>query len=389
MDFNNTLNELKEILKTRTFLIGLIVRIATILIFLGLSNVLNDLNDMNEILYQALSYLGRGVNPYGQWYFLKIFNYGYFEGHNQQFFGYGPFMLILYLPTLLWPSTIASIGTMDFMPAFVIMNNIFDFIVFYQIHKYKTFRNISWIYWANPLLVLVGIFSFFNSIFLLLTLGFINIEKPRLAALYFTLAAIAYQYILIFLAFVFIYHKDKLKEFLLGVLPALIIVGIFFLWGPSVFINDVFFMQFKRNYISWTSVWARDVPVAYACSIPALVFNLTGGALVISAYQLYILTLNSIGIGIPPLWWPYNFQFDFGLQISNYLMILTLITITILVLHNFLKNDRDRMFDYMIIAYCAVIVANQTGLYHYWFLLLIPLLFYYKKHNFYSEADKN
>ncbi|MHA1379047.1 MAG: hypothetical protein ACTSRG_11755 [Candidatus Helarchaeota archaeon] len=389
MTFVIKLDDLKKVVKTKTFLYGLIIRIATIIILLGLVNVINDLNDMNEIVYQALNYLSKGINPYGQWYFLNIFNYGFFEGHNQQFFGYGPFMLILYLPTILWPSTLASIGTMDFMPTFVLMNNIFDFLIFYQLHKHKTFQKISWIYWANPLFVLMGTFSFFNSIFLLITLGFVNLENPRISALYFTLASIAYQYVLIFLAFVFIYHFKELKDFILGALPAILITGFFILWGPGVFVKDVFLMQFSRNYISWTSVWARDAPIAYATSIPAIVFNLTGGALVVPAYLMHFITLNLTGNPIPPLWWPYNFQFDIGLQISTYMMILTIGVFAILILHNFLKKDRDRTFDYIVIVYCAVIAANQTGLYHYWFLLIIPLLFYYYKHEFYSEIKTN
>ncbi|MFX1452053.1 MAG: hypothetical protein ACFFCM_14540 [Promethearchaeota archaeon] len=387
MALKECLNHLKEVMRTRIFFFGLIIRISSILVLLGFINVLNDLNDMNEIVYEGLIYISRGINPYGQWYFLKIFNYGYFEGHNQNYFGYGPFMFILYLPTLIWPSAFASVGTMDFMPAFIIMNNIFDFLVFYNLYKYESFRKISWIYWANPVMVLVGAFSFFNSIFFLLTIGFIKLENPKLSALYFALASISYQYILIFTAFVFIYHKDKIKEFIMGIIPALIVMGIFFLWGPRVFINDVLLMQFKRQYIPWTSIWAKDVPIAYASSLPAIIYNLTGSGLNLPAYQLFYIVDNLTSDSLPLIWllYPYNFQFDFGAQISTYLTILTIGTFILLLLHNFLKKDRDRTFDYMIITYCAMIVANQTGLYHYWFILLIPLLFYYKKEKFYSE----
>ncbi|MFX0134244.1 MAG: hypothetical protein ACFFDN_11430, partial [Candidatus Hodarchaeota archaeon] len=324
MPLNDCLDHLKEIIKTRTFLFGLIIRISSILVLLGLMNLLNDLNDMNEIVYEGLIYISRGINPYGQWYFLKIFNYGYFEGHNQNHFGYGPFMFILYLPTLLWPSAFASVGTMDFMPAFIIMNNIFDFLTFYHLYKYETFRNISWIYWANPIMVLVGSFSFFNSLFFLLALGFINLENPKISAFYFALATISYQYILIFIAFVFIFHKNKLKEIFIGIVPALIVIGIFFLWGPKVFINDVLLTQFKRQYIPWTSIWAKDVTIAYATSIPALIYNLTGSGLNLPAYQLFYILNNINSNSLPLIWvlYPHNFQFDFGAQISSYLTIL-------------------------------------------------------------------
>ncbi len=385
MPFEETLNDLKGVIRTKTFMYGLIVRIATISILLWLANMLPDLNDMNEIVNQGLNYITRGINPYGQWYFLKIFNFGPFEGHNQSYFGYGPFMFILYFPTLLCP---ASIGIADIMPAFVVMNNVYDFLIFYQLHKHQTFQNISWIYWANPLFVLMGFFSFFNSIFFLITMGLVNLEKPKLTALYFTFAAIAYQYVLIFLAFIFVYHKRQLKDFIKGIIPAIIIVGIFFLWGPRVFINDIILMQFRREYISWSSIWARDASIAYACSLPAIVFNLTGGALVVppsTMLILYSLTGNPCFL----ISYPFNIQFDFGLKISTYMMAITIVVFGVFLLHNFLKKDRDRTFDYMIITYCAIIVANQTGLYHYWFLLLIPLLFYYKKKDFYSEIGED
>lgn len=385
MSLSYFLKKIKEIIKTKIFIFGLVVRVSSILVLLIFMNFINDLNDMNEIIYKGLNYLSRGINPYGQWYFLKIFNYGFFEGHNQNYFGYGPFIFILYLPTLLCPSTLASIGTMDFMPAFVIMNNIFDFAIFYHFQKNKCSRTISWIYWVNPIIVLVGVFSFFNSIFLLLTLGFIYLEKPRLSALYFSLAVITYQYTLFFLAFILVYHKNKLKDFFTGLLPALFILGIFFLWEPNTFINDVFLTQFKRDYISWTSIWARDAPIAYSCSIPAIIYNLTGGGLVVSAYIFYIIIYNLTGNPFPPLWYPYNFQFDFGIKTGTYLTYVTIFTFLILLLHNFIKRDRDRTFDYMILIYSAVILSNQTGLYHYWFILLIPLFFYYKKSEFYSE----
>ncbi|NVM02411.1 MAG: hypothetical protein HWN67_08745 [Candidatus Helarchaeota archaeon] len=389
MTLNYSLDYFKELIRTRAFIFGLIIRISSIFVLLGLANLLNDLNDMNEIVYKGLIYIGRGINPYGQWYFLKIFNYGYFEGHNQNNFGYGPFMFILYLPTLLWPAEFATIGTMDFMPAFVLMNNIFDFLTFYHLHKYETFKKISWIYWANPIMVLVGAFSFFNSLFFLMALGFINLENTKLSSFYFALAAISYQYILIFISFIFIYHRNKLKKFIIGLVPAIIVLGIFFVLGPKIFTNDVFLMQFGRQYIPWTSIWAKDVPIAYACSIPALVYNMTGSGLNVPAYQLFCTLNNLTSEPLPLIWllYPFNFQFDFGIQISTYLTILAIITLCILLLHNFTSNDRDRTFDYMIITYCALIIANQTGLYHYWFILLIPLLFYYKKEDFYKELE--
>ncbi len=391
MFINISLDYLKELIRTKAFIFGLIIRIISIFVLLGLVNLLNDLNDMNEIVYEGLIYLSRGINPYGQWYFLKIFNYGYFEGHNQTYFGYGPFMFILYLPTLLWPSKFASIGAMDFMPAFVIMNNVFDFLTFYHLYKYETFKKVSWIYWVNPIMVLVGAFSFFNSIFFLMALGFINLENPKLSSFYFALASISYQYILIFISFVFIYHRKELKKFIISLLPALLVLGVFFMMGPKVFINDVLLMQFGRQYIPWTSIWARDVPIAYACSLPALIFNMTGSGLNLPAYQVFYI-LNSLSSeSLPFIWllYPFNFQFDFGMQISTYLTVLAIVTFCILLLHNFKSNDRDRTFDYMIITYCALIFANQTGLYHYWFILLIPLLFYYKKEDFYKEIEAN
>ena len=355
---NRKLLSLKTIINDKIFLLGLIQIIIWTVFIVLLINVTFDLCDMNEIVYEAnWFYLFRGINPYGKDYTIQIFNYVY----PHDYFPYGPLMLLFYIPASLFPPQLAQLGTMDFMPSFFVTNMIFVFLMYYQFRRHQD-HSFAFVFWfaMGPLWVILSLSSFLALPILLIQAGYYNLKNYR-SLLYFGIGTLVYQYVLMFFIFAFIYHLEfkweKIKKLLIYILVLLIPVAVFLIWdvlegqisdltGDS-FIGNFLFGQVTREYIDWNSQWARGMPYLFFWSIPAIVYNLTGG-------------MNG------------------GLEIGLYATIIAVMIIIILALVLLFKKSIDKLFYFPSIALVSMLLTNITGMGHYYFLIIVPLMMLFR-----------
>ena len=351
---------IKTIINDRIFLFGLIQIIIWTMISVLLMNQVFDICDMNEMVYEAnWYYLLKGINPYGQDYTIQIFEYVY----PHDYFPYGPMILFIYLPASLLPPDLAQLGTMDFMPSFYAMNMFFVFCMYanFRRHQDHSFAYTLW-FAMGPIWVFICIGSFLPLPMLLIQLGYYNIKNHK-SLLYFGIGLLVYQYVLMFFIFAFIYHLDlkweKIKKLLIYVLPIFIPVIIFLIWdvvlgrignllGDS-FIGNFLFGQLTRKYVGWGTEWARGMPWLFIFSIPAIVYNLTGGFM-----------------GGP------------GLQIGFYATIVAVAIIGVLGVYFLIKKGHDNLFTFPILALFAMLLTNITGMGHYYLLQLIPMMMVFR-----------
>ena len=367
---NREIIPLKTILNDKIFVLGLAQLVFWTVIFLIFVNFAYDLTDMNEIVYEANWNLLHGINPYGQDYYIQIFDYQY----HHTYFPYGPFILLFYLPASLFPPQLATIGTMDFMPGFYITNTIFLFIIFYQFRRHQD-HSYAFVFWVvlGPIMIITNIGSFLILPIMLSLCGYYNMKNTR-SILYFGIGALVYQYLLMFFIFAFIYHLefkrkkisrflipvlkwDKAKEILIVLIPVLIPVFIFLAWDIALgritnilgdsFIGNFLFGQITRDYIDWTGPWAQGNAFLFMLSYPAIVYNLTGGD-------------------------------PNGLKIGLYATIVAGSIIVILATDLLIRKNVGKAYYYPIIALIAMLVTNITGMGHYWFLIIIPLMMFFR-----------
>ncbi len=345
------LGDILAIFQSKEFWGGLIVRVATLFGFLIFFNIGGDLNDMNELLYKGMINLIQGIYPYGQTYQLTTFG-GTF---TQSYFNYPPIAILFHLPALLWPGP-HSIGTIDFMPGFFLLHTIFDFITYYRLYQAGHTRAPGMI-WINPGMVFVNIITFLSLPLLLLTLTMLNIDDPFRCGLYASLLATSYQIGIVFLPFFIIYyfHQNKLTPIILGMLPAILITGLFFILNPIGLFHDLIVAQFLLRYpINWmdpnptSPFFNRYYPLAFLFmgSIPALIFNF------------------AIGLGVQPEYAP-------RLALPMILLVGLLGLILLIQLYKKPRRGLSILFSGLILA--LLIASTTEGIAHYWVLtILLP-----------------
>ncbi|NHI91702.1 MAG: hypothetical protein EAX96_04300 [Candidatus Lokiarchaeota archaeon] len=348
---------LKTVLNDKIFLLGLIQIIIWTIIMVLIMNITFDICDMNEMVYEANLNLLHGINPYGKDYSIQIFDYIY----PHDYFPYGPLLLIIYIPASLLPPELASLGTMDFMPTFYITNMFFVFLMYvnFRRHQDHSFA-FSWWFAMGPIWVLVSIGSFLPLPLLLIQMGYYNMKNYN-SLVYFGIGTLVYQYVLMFFIFAIIYHLEfkweKIKKLLIYILPLLIPVGVFIIWdifegqffnflGDS-FIGNFLFGQLTREYVDWNSQWARGMPWLFLYSIPAIVYNLTGGI-------------------------------AGGLEIGFYTTVIAVIIIGGLGIYFLIKKGNDNLYTFPIFALIAMLVTNVTGMGHYYLLIIIPMMMVFR-----------
>ncbi|MHA1269028.1 MAG: hypothetical protein ACTSPY_04510 [Candidatus Helarchaeota archaeon] len=315
LKFNNWLteNHLKSFIII--FSCGLIIRLLSLWAFLALGT--QDWNDMNEKVWIALhDYLLNGINPYGQTYEMPILDITNIE----DFYQYPPLSLVIHSPTLLWPGN-ASYFAVDFMPAFFIIHFIADFYMFYRIWNAKYYGSAIglWVL-AGPLFVLFDFITFISLPMLFIILAYLNIDKIKRSVLYISLGFAIYTYLIIpALFFLFYYIKKNkwsgLKNYILGFIPAIVVIAPFLIWSPSVFLKDILLSQGTRvsgNFIHptygasywWThlfsippyinTIYNLMIDPNTPLSIPYLTTALLGIVLLISFIYLIKLYKNPL-----------------------------------------------------------------------------------------------
>jgi hypothetical protein len=358
------LADIIRLLRATDFWAGVIVRTATLIGFIIFLNVAGDIVDMNELVFKGMANFIALINPYGQSYTLYTFNGPY----SQNYFNYPPFAILFHLPALLWPGP-QSLGTIDFMPSFFLLHTFFDFVTYYRLWQEKH-QTISKIIWITPFFVFVGIITFMSLPLMLLTLTILNIDNPIRSGVYSVCLAATYQIGAIFIPFLIIYYwqQGHLRQNLLGMIPPLMIVFIFFLWNPIFFVYDLLIHQIGRPPVNWfdpnpvSPYYNRYYPLIFLFmgSIPSIVFNIV------------------ISLGIPPPIAPHFAQF-----------MMTLVAILgILSLFYFYNNARKSLLIFLPGILLALLVASTAeGLAHYWILCItLPFLFWRQKGSFSSPS---
>ena len=352
------LRDLPRLLRTDHFWAGVIVRVITVLGFLLFLNIGGDINDMNELVFYGMINLVSGINPYGQSYMLHTFRGPY----PQLYFNYTPFAIIFHLPTLLWPGP-QSIGTIDFMPAFFLLHTFFTFVTYYRLWQHDH-RLISKMLWINPFFVFLDVITFMSLPIMFLTLSLLNTDDGLRSGLYAALLASTYQMGAVFLPFLLVYHwqKKQFKRSLMGIIPVLAVVLVFFFWNPIMFLRDLVVIQVGRPPVNWQDTlpsspyYNRYYPLSFLfmASLPSLVFNI------------------AICLGISPPAAPQFAPFMiFGVGILG-----------IFCLLYYLKHPRRALVIFLPGIILALFIASTAeGLAHYW-TLCIPLLFL-----FYRQRD--
>jgi len=324
-----------------------------LLVLLHYFNVVSaDWNDMNEKIWLGLMYLLNGVNPYGQEYRMEVLELVEPNPNVEGWFQYPPFALIMHIPVLLWPGP-PRIGVMDFMPGFFIYHYIIDFYLFYRMFKagYHWSATAMWLF-AGALFVALDFITFMTPVLLFLTLAFLNIDKPKKAALYIGLGTTLYTYLGVIALFFLVYHFRKskfngLKNFIIGLIPAIIVVLPFLIWDPKTFVYDIILSQSARN---------------------------TAGNFLFPKYgkQWWWLHLFSITPYINSL---YNLIVDptRPMYINNLTTVLTGLAILYIFyqLYKFYKKPyRGKFLYYCFFSLLAIILVSAAGFFYY---LLIPI----------------
>ncbi|MBD3230215.1 MAG: hypothetical protein GF329_18700 [Candidatus Lokiarchaeota archaeon] len=232
------------------FMIGMLMRFLVLWYYFNIVTV--DWNDMNEKLLIALEYLINGINPYGQEYRMEVLNLVEPNPNVEHWFQYPPLALVIHIPVLLWPGS-QSIGTMDFMSAFMLLHLIMDFYMFYKLYKagYHWSATAIWCF-AGALFIALDFITFISVPILFMVMAYLNMDKPFKSSLYIGLGVATYTYLAIPALFFLIYHVKKnrwkgLFKFIIGLIPAILIILPFLLWDPNVFVHDIIFSQSARN----------------------------------------------------------------------------------------------------------------------------------------------
>ncbi|MHA2314352.1 MAG: hypothetical protein ACXACF_03585, partial [Candidatus Hermodarchaeia archaeon] len=377
--------------------LGIVLRVLALALILYVASVnpfFPDINDMNELLTSGLTYMFQGLNPYGRDYWLTALAQGPCDIYYQGFINYGPGSLLIHLPCMIYPYSFNFAGCMDFQPSFMILHSIFDFLLFDRLMR-RGHRIVALFVLYNPILVTLSFVTHMSVVIFILYMGYEKWKDPFWSTFWLGLGAITYQYLALLLLFAIAYHFRSYRKWLIGILPAIAIFGVFQLWAsveailyndPSrnlAMLNDLVFVQFGRSYEAWPLHWHSWW--SWTGSVPAVLFNCFW------IVDSWIKT--SLGfIPIPPTMWvdigdPLQavtrgplIQLTGGL-ITEGIRIATLFTVlavlvTIYFLIKLLRtSDFKNSITYGVIAMGLFLVGAPAGIWHHNFIIVIPVYF--------------
>lgn len=370
--------------------LGIFIRLLTLaaIIYIAISNpTFPDVNDMNELLTQGLNYLFAGLNPYNRDYWLTALAAGPCDPYYQDFINYGPGSLLIHIPCMIYPYSFDFAGCMDFQPSFMILHGFFDFLLFDRMVRHGN-RVCAVFIWINPIMVTLNFVTHMSVVLFILWMGYEKWKDPFWSIFWLGIGAITYQYIGLILLFAIAYHLRQYRKWVFGVLPAVIIFGLFQLWAsleallysnPSrhwALIYDLLLVQFGRPYEVWPlhiqSWWS------WTGSIPAVIFN------------VYWISANNVwaSLGLPTIdpssWTEIGDPLQIitrsllppqGLRISTVFSIIALLVSVYLLVKLLLHPNFGKSILYSVISIGLFLIGAPAGIWHHNFIVIIPLFF--------------
>jgi hypothetical protein len=370
--------------------LGVFIRIITLIIILYIA-IINptfpDVNDMNELITQGLVYMFQGLNPYNRDYWLSALALGPCDPYHQNFINYGPGSLLIHIPCMFYPYTFDFANCMNFQPSFLVLHCIFDFFLFDRLMR-RGNRTVAVFLWANPVMVTLNFVTHMSVVLFFLWMGYEKWKDPFWSAFWLGIGAITYQYIGLLLVFAIVYHIRSYRKWFMGILPAVVIFGVFQLWAslesvifndPSrnmALVHDLLFVQFGRPYESWPlhihSWWS------WTGSIPAVLFNsfwIVVNQTLARLGQPMIPPSEWVGIGDPLQIVTRMMVFPDGIRISTVFTAFALFVSLYLLVKLLKKTDYKQSIKYSLIAIFLFLLGSPAGIWHHNFIVLIPAFF--------------
>ncbi len=370
--------------------LGIFIRLVTLFGILYIANfnpTFPDINDMNELLTYGLNYMFMGMNPYNRDYWLSALATSPCDIYYQNFINYGPGSLLIHIPCMVYPFSVDFAGCMDFQPSFMILHMFFDFLLFDRMMRNGN-RVAAMFIWINPVMVTLNFVTHMSVVIFLLWMGYEKWKDPFWSIFWLGIGAITYQYIGLILLFAIVYHFRSYRKWVLGVLPSVIIFGLFQVWASleailtsdptrhMAMIYDLLIVQFDRPYEVWPlhiqSWWS------WTGSFPAIIFN------------VYWIIANNIWASmglttIDPIYWaqigdplqivtrsmvPPN-----GIRISSIFTVVALIVTLYLLLKLLLRPDYGKSILYSVISMGLFLIGAPAGIWHHNFIVIIPAFY--------------
>ncbi|MFX1576004.1 MAG: hypothetical protein ACFFCF_02410 [Promethearchaeota archaeon] len=370
--------------------LGIFVRLLTLaaVLYIASSNpTFPDVNDMNELLTQGLNYLFVGLNPYNRDYWLTALAAGPCDPYYQNFINYGPGSLLIHIPCMIYPYSFDFAGCMDFQPSFMVLHGFFDFLLFDRMVRHGN-RACAVFIWINPIMVTLNFVTHMSVVLFLIWMGYEKWKDPFWSIFWLGLGAITYQYIGLILLFAIAYHFRHYRKWIIGVLPAVIIFGLFQVWAsleallygnPSrhfALIHDLLLVQFGRPYEVWPlhiqSWWS------WTGSIPAVIFNVYWIVANNTWASLGFPTIDPtqwILIGDPLQIITRSLLPPEGLRISMVFSIIAFLVSVYLLVKLLLNPDFGKSILYSVISMGLFLIGAPAGIWHHNFIVIIPLFF--------------
>jgi hypothetical protein len=177
------------------------------------------------------------------------------------------------------------------------------------------------------------------------------------------LGALTYQYIALLLLFAIAYHIRSYRRVLLGLLPSLIVLGVFQVWAmaeyrPFALVNDLIVVQFGRAYEPWfpdhTYSW-----YSWTGSIPALVVNILGfvyGAPVFDPLQAVT-----------------------GIRLSTAMNAVAAVASAVFLFYVIWRHDYLQSVKLSFVSILLFLLSSPSGIWHHNFIMIIPGFFAFRQ----------
>jgi hypothetical protein len=229
----------------------------------------------------------------------------------------------------------------------------FDFLMFDRL-KRMGYRTAAMALWANPLGVSLDYVTHLSVPLFLVLMGYEHWKNPKQSVFWLGLGAITYQYVLVLLLFAVAYHIRTYKKVLLGLAPALLIVGGFQLWAtlegrPWALFHDLFWVQLYVPYPGWIEQHGIFF-IPWMGSIPVIIYNVFGTDFVTD--------------------WTGGL-----LRLSTVMMAFALVVTAILLVDLVRRRDYKWSLVYSAAAIVLVLLANPSGCLHHRFIEIFPCWF--------------
>jgi hypothetical protein len=331
-------------------------------------------NDASEIIYQAFQELFSGRNPYSK----AEYELAWGDSTFSQPFNYGPVTLLLYLPAMVLPMWYNNLWV-----GMALMINVYSFLIAEYVSKIgsqdtkcqlkaqisyvtKDPRENQLLYYGGIFFWLIPVGTTCMTVFIyapifLTVIAFDKLKNPVLSGLCITLAAMSYQLIYLFIPIYAIFHAKRgvkeLGKFILGSLPAILLLLTFVIWPPGGIIDSLFRYTSKMPYNKCIEC-GNEFDSWSIFSIPRIAYNLSGGEITIGPEARLVMFLL---LGTLCAVYFFTKRFD--------------------------SYEEWFIIKYFLLAIVLFTLTTNYGQSHYLIFLFIPLLYYFqmKKPDFHKK----